>query len=340
MTINFKLKDIDYHFGPGDPMARDWTGFSPHLSDHQIYENNRGVWVLGPRADRERYATFSYDGVVKVVVEIRGIETIAGSARRPAQKDRRAITGRVLSAGHTAYDTLISQPVDTDRNPVTYYADPDGRLSTCGCGCGCEVTGSRVFVSGHDQRAVHDRITRRWGSTLKFIEWFDGADPAASTSTGVDEDESATTFTVDDAVTLARQAHEGQTDKAGLPYIDHPLRVMSTFSNNWLRMIAVLHDVLEDTPLTVDDLLEVGCPRRVVTAVEALSRRPREQPEDYLRRVAANPLALRVKRADIADNTRPDRLQALDTATQDRLRAKYRKALALLSQYASCSHVP
>lgn len=141
------------------------------------------------------------------------------------------------------------------------------------------------------------------------------------------------TFGLQDAITLARQAHDGQVDKAGRPYIEHPLRVMNAVEGDELRMIAVLHDVLEDTPVTADDLLAAGCPRHVVTAVQALSRAPDEQLEHYLRRVAANPLALRVKRADIADNSDPDRLRLLDAPTRHRLDTKYRKALTLLDLY-------
>jgi len=138
------------------------------------------------------------------------------------------------------------------------------------------------------------------------------------------------TFTLDDAIQLARRAHEGQLDKSGRPYIAHPLRVMGYVSGEHERMTAVLHDVVEDTEVTLADLTSAGCPTEVVAAVEAISRGPDEPQDSYLARVLANPLALVVKRADIADNLSPDRMARLDPATQDRLRAKYEAALRTL----------
>jgi (p)ppGpp synthase/HD superfamily hydrolase len=99
------------------------------------------------------------------------------------------------------------------------------------------------------------------------------------------------------------------------------------------RMAAVLHDVLEDTPVTAPDLLAAGCPQRVVDAVVALSKVDGEPMPDYLMRVAADEIALVVKRADIADNMSPERLARLDQATQDRLRAKYTGALRILNAH-------
>jgi hypothetical protein len=140
-------------------------------------------------------------------------------------------------------------------------------------------------------------------------------------------------FTVDDAVSLARRAHEGQIDKSGEPYIGHPLRVMANVSGDHERMVAVLHDTIEDTWLTADHLREAGCPGEVVDAVLAISHEPGEPQADYLGRVAANPLALVVKRADIADNQSPARLSCLDEPTRQRLELKYATALRLLDEF-------
>ncbi|MFJ8966886.1 phosphohydrolase [Lentzea sp. NPDC102401] len=142
-------------------------------------------------------------------------------------------------------------------------------------------------------------------------------------------------FTLEDAITIATAAHDGQVDKSGRPYIGHPLRVMASMTGEHEQMAAVLHDVIEDTPVTASDLLARGCPEVVVDAVVALSHLPEEPQEDYLRRVAANPLALSVKRADISDNLSPARMARLDDATQDRLKAKYARALGLLAEYVS-----
>jgi (p)ppGpp synthase/HD superfamily hydrolase len=142
-------------------------------------------------------------------------------------------------------------------------------------------------------------------------------------------------FTLEDAIAIATAAHDGQVDKSGRPYIGHPLRVMESVTGEHARMAAVLHDVIEDTPVTAEDLLARGCPAVVVDAVVALSHLPEEPQEDYLRRVAANPLALSVKRADIGDNLSPARMARLDEATRERLQAKYARALGLLDEYVS-----
>jgi (p)ppGpp synthase/HD superfamily hydrolase len=138
------------------------------------------------------------------------------------------------------------------------------------------------------------------------------------------------TFTLDDAIQVARRAHEGQLDKSGRPYIAHPLRVMGALRDEHERMAAVLHDVVEDTTVTLADLTEAGCPQPVLAAIAAISKRPGEDQDAYLARVAADPIALAVKRADIADNMSPERLARLDEETQARLRTKYESALRQL----------
>ncbi|HWM02515.1 MAG TPA: HD domain-containing protein [Actinophytocola sp.] len=140
------------------------------------------------------------------------------------------------------------------------------------------------------------------------------------------------TFTLDDAIQVARRAHEGQLDKSGRPYIAHPLRVMGMVTGTHQRMTAVLHDVVEDTDVTLDDLVAAGCPDEVLAAVAAISKRPGEPQSDYLTRVLADPIALVVKRADIADNMSPDRMGRLDAETQERLRTKYEAALRRLDE--------
>ncbi len=139
-------------------------------------------------------------------------------------------------------------------------------------------------------------------------------------------------FVLDDAIRIARAAHAGQVDKSGKPYIDHPLRVLARVKGAHAQMAAVLHDVIEDTSVTAADLRDSGCPEDVVVAVIALSKVPGEAMPEYLKRVAADPIAVQVKRADIADNTDPVRLAALEPETQERLRAKYAEAIRLLDE--------
>ncbi|MBM7863901.1 HD domain-containing protein [Lentzea nigeriaca] len=142
-------------------------------------------------------------------------------------------------------------------------------------------------------------------------------------------------FTLADAIAIATSAHDGQVDKSGRPYIGHPLRVMASVSGEHAQMAAVLHDVIEDTSVTAADLSSRGCPSAVVDAVVALSHLPDEPQADYLRRVAANPLAVTVKRADIADNLSPARMARLDDETRARLEIKYATALRLLDEFVS-----
>ncbi len=177
MAINFKLNPR-WELAPElDDMSRSWVGWDDTKSLEVNFEQNRGIWVLGRRAEKETHATFSLDGKVVLVAEITDIETIV--PKDPARTPKRAIVGRVLGPGHPMRDTFIGRFVDGHRNPVTYRSDPGHEKKTCACGCGKAVPGRRDFVAGHDQRAIHDRIARQWGDTLGFVEWFDSTYPDA-----------------------------------------------------------------------------------------------------------------------------------------------------------------
>lgn len=107
---------------------------------------------------------------------------------------------------------------------------------------------------------------------------------------------------LEDAIALAVEAHRGQTDRAGAPYILHPLRMMFRVETDAERMTAVLHDVVEDTGWTLDDLRAEGFPEEVVEAVDHLTRREGEPYDAFVRRAAEHPVARRVKIADLEDN--------------------------------------
>lgn len=104
------------------------------------------------------------------------------------------------------------------------------------------------------------------------------------------------------AIELAAAAHAGQVDKAGEPYILHPLRVMLAVSEPEERIAAVLHDVVEDTPWTLDELAGEGFSPAVLAALDALTKRPAEARVAAAQRARANPIARRVKLADVTDN--------------------------------------
>lgn len=132
------------------------------------------------------------------------------------------------------------------------------------------------------------------------------------------------------AIRVARAAHAGQVDKAGHPYIEHPLAVMRSVVGEDERTVAALHDVLEDTDTSAEDLYKAGFTAEVVEAVNALTKRKGETLRESMARVQANPLARVVKLADIANNADPDRLRLLDEATQVRLRVKYERSARFL----------
>jgi len=133
------------------------------------------------------------------------------------------------------------------------------------------------------------------------------------------------------AIVLALEKHTGQKDKIGKAYILHPLRVMTQMETEEEMTVAVLHDVIEDTPTTAKDLEKAGFSKRIVQAVEALSRQNGEKYEDYIDRVAANELAVKVKIADLRDNTSVGRLIMVTEDDIARV-ARYKKALAKLKR--------
>lgn len=142
----------------------------------------------------------------------------------------------------------------------------------------------------------------------------------------------------EDVVALARaiaaKAHQGQTDKLGAAYIGHPARVAEHArrlgGDEYAVAAAWLHDVIEDCEVSATDLSAAGIPREVCDAVVLLSKRPGQSLEEYCTGVLANPLALLVKRADLADNTDPERTSLLPEHTRARLAAKYARTAQLL----------
>ena len=108
--------------------------------------------------------------------------------------------------------------------------------------------------------------------------------------------------TIERAIEIAATAHAGQRDKAGQAYILHPLRVMLRVDGEHEQMAAVLHDVVEDTSITIDDLAREGFPIEVLRAIAALTKLPGETRLEAAARAAADPVARKVKLADNAEN--------------------------------------
>ena len=132
-------------------------------------------------------------------------------------------------------------------------------------------------------------------------------------------------MTLEQAISLAAQVHEGQLDKAGEAYILHPLRVMLRLETIEERRVAVLHDVVEDSGVTLDTLRRKGLPEQEVLAVAALTKGEGETYDAFIGRAGKNRLARRVKLADLEDNSDRSRLKVIGPGEEERL-AKYRKA--------------
>lgn len=131
------------------------------------------------------------------------------------------------------------------------------------------------------------------------------------------------------AIEIATEQHAGQVDLAGQPYIEHPLRVMRRMRTNVERIVAVLHDVIEDGAVTLADLAKEGFTREELAAVDSVTRRPGEAYTVFIMRAAANPVGRWVKYEDLRDNTDPARIPAPTERDVARTR-KYHKAIALL----------
>lgn len=144
---------------------------------------------------------------------------------------------------------------------------------------------------------------------------------------------------LEQAIALATEAHRGQRDKAGAPYILHPLRVMLALDGSAERIVGVLHDVVEDGGIdwTFERLAAEGFGPEVIEALRLVTKRPDDQGDDldsylrFVRRTLANPIARRVKIADIRDNLDVTRMQEVTDRDAARLN-KYLAALRLLME--------
>lgn len=137
---------------------------------------------------------------------------------------------------------------------------------------------------------------------------------------------------VSKALRLATAAHKGQVDKAGVDYIRHPIAVAESLDTEDEQIAALLHDTVEDTEVTLEDLKSEGFSDTVLHAVYCLTHKKDEPREAYLQRVAENPLAVKVKLADLAHNSDLSRLPS--PAAKDFARAeRYAKETAFLKAH-------
>jgi len=131
---------------------------------------------------------------------------------------------------------------------------------------------------------------------------------------------------LDRAIDIATEAHRDQLNKAGEPYIFHPMRVMKDVATDDEKIVAALHDVVEKNPKwTLERLADEGFSKEIIAGVDALTHRPNESYEDSVRRAAANPIGRTVKLADLRDNFQMAKIAGLETD-------KYQHAIEMIKR--------
>ena len=133
------------------------------------------------------------------------------------------------------------------------------------------------------------------------------------------------------AIKLAEKYHEGQFDKGGEPYIGHPLRVMEGVETIQEKVLAVLHDVLEDCEVSREQLIKDGIPEEIVTKLEILCKGKNEDYFDYINRIKTDTSTINVKLSDLKDNMNLDRLKEVSEKDKKRFE-KYQKAESILKK--------
>ena len=136
--------------------------------------------------------------------------------------------------------------------------------------------------------------------------------------------------TLEKAISIALEAHAGILDKSSAPYILHPLRIMFKMDTLAEMIVAVLHDVIEDSDYTLAMLREEGFSEEVIHALESVTRRPEEAYEEYIRRAGSNTMGRKVKQADLMDNLNLSRIRKLTNRDMERIK-KYHRALEVLA---------
>lgn len=135
--------------------------------------------------------------------------------------------------------------------------------------------------------------------------------------------------TLERAIAIAAKAHEGQVDKAGAPYVLHPLRLMLRLSNTDERITAVLHDVVEDCGVSLETLRVEGFSEQIIEAIDSVTKRPEEAYDIFVLRAASNPIGRRVKLVDLEDNSDLSRIASPTTHDYERVE-KYRRAIGVI----------
>ncbi|GAA1814353.1 hypothetical protein [Agromyces neolithicus] len=246
-----------------------------------------------------------------------------------------------------AVDDEATHPEETDPDPDPEDDPPPHRATFVPVEVEVAVEQARAESEEHEEfDDVDDPVTEEFEAIVmeSTTHTFEGAGAAASDlidATDAAPEPAATPMSATEAISqvalakgIAFVAHRGQIDRSGLPYIDHPGRIAERFdaaSEPVAAAAAWLHDVLEDSDVTAQELFEAGVLPVVTDVVQLLTRTPDISPDEYYARIRRDPVARRVKLADIDDNTARWRLRRLDYETQLRLVEKYRYARQALT---------
>ncbi len=133
------------------------------------------------------------------------------------------------------------------------------------------------------------------------------------------------------ALKLCFEAHKDQVDKAGIPYVFHPFHLAEQMQDENTTVVALLHDVVEDTDYTVQDLKDMGFSSEIVNAVVVMTHKDEIPYMEYIKAIKSNPIATEVKKADLAHNSDLSRLDIIDDRAVER-KEKYKEAINLLCE--------
>ena len=133
------------------------------------------------------------------------------------------------------------------------------------------------------------------------------------------------------AMTIAYNAHHGQLDKGGMPYIFHPFHLAEQMEDEYTVCTALLHDVAEDTDITLDELAEIF-PVEIINALRLLTHNDSEDYSDYVRKIKQDPIAAAVKLADLRHNSDVSRLNGEITYSAEKRLEKYAEAIRILTE--------
>lgn len=133
------------------------------------------------------------------------------------------------------------------------------------------------------------------------------------------------------ALKLSFDAHKNQVDKSGMPYVYHPFHLAEQMDDELSTCVALLHDVVEDTDITLDELRSDGFPNEVIEALSLMTHSDDVPYLDYVRAMKDNPIARKVKLADLAHNSDLSRLEIVDDKALERVN-KYKQAILILDK--------